>query len=188
MVPPNASAVYVADGYGLSQVHEFDITTGDYNGIVFGGRSEFDCDHGLSFDDRVNKMVVSDRSNHRLCWIENDGTIIKTLNVTSTVPLPCNAQTSSGTTLGGDYLIVPGLGIDHADPGPYLNGSVAIYDFRNTLVSTIEVAKYLGLGSLGHTHPHDAIFLANGDIAIAIWKGHEAGSVGGLEYWSLLHD
>eukprot|EP00040_Diaphanoeca_grandis_P039538 m.259362 g.259362 ORF g.259362 m.259362 type:complete len:354 (+) comp37937_c0_seq1:143-1204(+) len=188
LVPPGETAVFVADGYGLSKVHEFDITTGEYNGIVFGGRGTFDCDHGISFDDRIGKIVVSDRANHRLRWIEDNGTVIKTLNLTTQVPLPCNAQTSSGTSLGGDYLIVPGLGIDHADPGPWLNGSVAIYDATNTLVSNVEVAKYLGVGVLGHTHPHDAIFLENGDIAIAIWKGHEAGSVGGLEYWTLLHD
>ena len=35
-------------------------------------------------------------------------------------------------------------------------------------------------------HPHDAIFLNNGDIAVALWKGHEPGSFGGIEYWKLL--
>lgn len=70
------------------------------------------------------------------------------------------------------------------DPGPWLNGSVSIYDDRNQLVSTIEVARWLGVGVLGHTHPHDAIFLDNGDIAVAVWKGHEPGSLGGLEYWA----
>lgn len=187
LVPPGIKgAVFVADGYGLSKVHEFDINTGNYNGKVFGGRPEFDCDHGISFDDRVGKIVISDRANHRLRWIEDDGTVVKTLNLTASIPLPCNAQTSSGTTLGGDYLVVPGLGIDHADPGPWLNGSVGILDADNKLVSNIEVAKLLGLGALGHTHPHDAIFLNNGDIAVAIWKGHEAGSLGGVEYWTRL--
>ena len=31
-----------------------------------------------------------------------------------------------------------------------------------------------------------AATLANGDIAVAVWKGHEKGSVGGLEYWARL--
>eukprot|EP00051_Salpingoeca_urceolata_P028490 m.487151 g.487151 ORF g.487151 m.487151 type:complete len:364 (+) comp24823_c0_seq1:118-1209(+) len=189
VVPPGESAVFVADGYGLSKVHEFDIATGNYTGVVFGGKSSplhFDCDHGISYDDRVGQLVVSDRSNHRLCWIDDKGTLIKTLNLTDEVPLPCNAQTSSGTSLGGDYLIVPGLGLDKADPGPWLNGSVGIYDVDNKMVSNIEVARFLGIGVLGHTHPHDAIFLKNGDIAVAVWKGHEAGSVGGLEYWTHL--
>jgi hypothetical protein len=119
-------------------------------------------------------------------WIENDGTLIKTLNLTTSEPLPCNAQTSAGTALGGEYLVVPGLGLDYVDPGPWLNGSVSIYDANNSLVSNIEVARYLGIGVLGHTHPHDAIFLNNGDLAVAVWKGHEKGSLGGLEYWALL--
>eukprot|EP00041_Stephanoeca_diplocostata_P032311 m.1032799 g.1032799 ORF g.1032799 m.1032799 type:complete len:362 (-) comp24127_c0_seq6:236-1321(-) len=192
LVPPGETAVFVADGYGLSKVHEFDTQTGNYTGVVFGGKGtgnapiQFNCDHGISFDDRIGKIVVSDRSNHRLRWIDDDGTLVKDLNLTLEVPLPCNAQTSSGTVLGGDYLIVPGLGLDFADPGPWLNGTVGIYDINNTLVSNIEVAKHLGVGVLGHTHPHDAIFLRNGDIAVAIWKGHEAGSVGGLEYWTRL--
>jgi hypothetical protein len=188
LVPPGEDAVFVADGYGLSKVHEFDVESGKFTGQVFGGRAEFDCDHGISYDDRVGKIVVSDRANHRLRWIEDDGTVVKTLNLTASIPLPCNAQTSTGTKLGGGFLIVPGLGIDHADPGPWLNGSVGILDESNTLVSNIEVAKLLGLGALGHTHPHDAIFLANGDIAVAIWKGHEKGSLGGLEYllWAII--
>ena len=85
-----------------------------------------------------------DRSNHRLVWIENDGTLIKTLDVASSEPLPCNAQTSSATSLGPGYLVVPGLGVDHADPGPYLNGSVTIFDRNNTLLSNIEVSACPG--------------------------------------------
>jgi hypothetical protein len=120
LIPPGTkNTLFVADGYGLSKVHEFDRQTGTYTGVVFGGKGDsatpgktatFNCNHGLSLDDRVGKMVISDRSNHRLVWIENDGTLIKTLNVTTSEPLPCNAQTSSGTSLGGDFLIVPGLG------------------------------------------------------------------------------
>lgn len=194
LIPPNKNdTVLVADGYGLSQLHEFDRATGKYTGVVFGGigkaatpgaMATFDCNHGLSLDTRIGKIVVSDRSNHRLVWIENNGTLIKTLNVIADEPLPCNAQTSAGTVLGDDYLVVPGLGLDKVDPGPWLNGSVSIYDRGNQLVSTIEVARHLGVGVLGHTHPHDAIFLDNGDIAVAVWKGHEPGSLGGLEYWS----
>jgi len=197
LVPPGTSSVFVADGYGLSKVHEFDMKTGTYTGVVFGGKGDssgtWNCNHGLSWDDRVGKIVVSDRSNHRLTWINNDGTFVKTLNLTSNTPLPCNAQTSAGTVFGNEYLVVPGLGLDKVDPGPWLAGNVAIFDGNNTLVSNIEVAKLLGVDptlpknqQLGHTHPHDAIFLPNGDIVVAVWKGHEAGSLGGLEYWTHL--
>ena len=105
VVPPMSSlssdsstekqVVYVADGYGLSKVHEFDTVTGNYTGIVFGGASSplaFDCDHGISYDDRVELMVVSDRSHHRLVWIDSKGSLVDTKNLTTEVPLPCNAQ------------------------------------------------------------------------------------------------
>ena len=201
LIPPGeANTVLVADGYGLSKVHSFDRTTGEYTGQAFGGKGDgstpgqaatFDCNHGLSLDDRPGapgKIVVSDRSNHRLVWIGGGGTLLATLNVSATVPLPCNAQTSAGTSLGGEYLVVPGLGVDYVDPGPWLNGSVSIYNGNNVLVSNIEVARHLGVGVLGHTHPHDAIFLGNGDLVVAVWKGHEKGSLGGLEYWTRLSE
>tara|TARA_B110000208_G_scaffold171564_1_gene213934 strand:+ start:112 stop:1515 length:1404 start_codon:yes stop_codon:yes gene_type:complete len=198
MIPPTEpNTVLVADGYGRSQIHAFDRVTGKYTGVVFGGRgnestpgkpAKFEINHGMSLDHRNGKIVVSDRSNHRLVWIEDDGMIIKVQNVVTSEPLPCNAQTSKGSTLGDDLLVVAGLGVDHADPGPYLNGSVSIFHSNQTLVSTIEVAQYLGVGVLGHTHPHDAIFLPNGDIVVAIWKGHEAGSLGGFEYWTHLKE
>eukprot|EP00937_MAST-01D_sp_MAST-1D-sp2_P001365 g1365.t1 len=195
LAPGAPDTLLVADGYGLSRVHAFDRATGRYTGVVFGGKGDaaapgepatFQCNHGLSLDDRVGEIVVSDRSNHRLVWIRNDGTLLRTQNVAASAPLPCNAQTSNGTALGAEYLLVPGLGLDYVDPGPWRNGSVAIFNGANKLVSNIEVAALLGVGVLGHTHPHDAIFLQNGDIAVAVWKGHEAGSVGGLEYWRRL--
>ena len=62
----------------------------------------------MSFDDRVGKIVVSDRSNHRFVWMEDDGSLLRTLDVTATEPLPCNAQTSTGTALGDSYLVTPG--------------------------------------------------------------------------------
>ena len=59
----------------------------------------------------------------------------------------------------------------------------------NTVVSVMEIAKLLGPGSAeaaalggdGHKHPHDAIFLANGDMAVATW------APGRLSYWRRLH-
>jgi hypothetical protein len=59
------------------------------------------------------------------------------------------------------------------------------------ILTTLEgkTISYLGPSGIrnpGHTHPHDAIFLDNGDVVVAIWKGHEAGSLGGIEYWTHL--
>ena len=38
----------------------------------------------------------------------------------------------------------------------------------------------------GLVNPWSMAFLPNGDIVVAVWKGHEAGSLGGLEYWTHL--
>ena len=65
---------------------------------------------------------------------------------------------------------------------------VFILDRENNLVSTIEVDRYLGVGILVHTHPHDVIVLSNDDLAVAIWKGQEQGSVWGFEFWSLIRE
>ena len=107
---------------------------------------------------------MSDRSNHRLTWIEDNGTLIKTLDVTSSEPLPCNAQTSSNTSLGGDFLVVPGLGVDHADPGPYLNGSVTVFDKSNALLSSIEVARQVH----PHTHTPHVAFVSRAACAASV--------------------
>ena len=126
---PETGVVYVADGYGSSKVHGFNATTGEYTGFVFGGKGsgddpiQFNCDHGISYDTRVNQILVSDRANHRLRWIDPSGKLIKT-ETYPTCTLPCNAQTSNGTSLGGDYLIVPGLGED-------VSGSALIMDADN---------------------------------------------------------
>lgn len=176
VLPPGLDQVYVADGYGSSKVHGFDTKTGNYTGLVFGGKGKqdkpilFNCDHGISFDTRVNQLVVSDRANGRLRWVDYQGNLLNT-TAHAEVPLPCNAQTSNGTVLGGDYLIVPGL-------GESVSGSAFIYDKSNDIISTLEINKYLG--ATGSKHPHDAIFLQNGDVAIVCW------APGTITYWTHL--
>jgi hypothetical protein len=53
-----------------------------------------------------------------------------------------------------------------------------ILDKENKTVSVIEVGKLLGAD--GHKHPHDAIFLANGDIVCCTWNP------GRISYWRRL--
>ena len=66
---------------------------------------------------------------------------------------------------------------------------VGIFDKNNKLVSEIEVARYLWQS--GHQHPHDAIFLPNGDVVIACWSGPSNGpeqgpAKGTIGYWKRL--
>ena len=60
-------------------------------------------------------------------------------------------------------------------------GNVGVFNRSNDLVSVLEVAKLLG--SRGYLNPHDAIFTSNGDIALAVWKGHDPASKGSISYW-----
>ena len=59
-----------------------------------------------------------------------------------------------------------------------LDGPVAVLDKSNELVSVIDVNGLLG--DKGMKHPHDAIFMPNGDIVVATWNP------GYVSYWKLL--
>jgi len=67
----------------------------------------------------------------------------------------------------GDYVLVPNL-----------DGPLVILDKENKVVSVIEVGKLLG--GQGFKHPHDAIWLENGDIVVCTWNP------GRLGYWRKL--
>ncbi len=77
------------------------------------------------------------------------------------ITAPCNAD------VRGDYLLVPDL-----------DGPLVILDRENRVVSVIQVGQLLG--SSGFRHPHDAIWLPNGDIAVCTWNP------GRLGYWRRL--
>ena len=61
---------------------------------------------------------------------------------------------------------------------PDLAGPVAVLDAHNTVVSVVNVSVLLA--SEQHKHPHDAIFLPNGDMVVATWNP------GRLSYWKKL--
>ena len=69
-----------------------------------------------------------------------------------------------------DYAVVASLG----QLDGMAEGSVGVVDQRTgKIVSVLEVAALLGQTAgvtTGHKHPHDAIFLANGDIAVCTWN------------------
>jgi hypothetical protein len=61
---------------------------------------------------------------------------------------------------------------------PDLAGPVAVMDNTNTVVSIVNVSVLLAAEQ--HKHPHDAIFLPNGDMVVATW------APGRISYWKLL--
>ena len=61
---------------------------------------------------------------------------------------------------------------------PDLAGPVAVLDASNTVISVVNVSGLLAADH--HDHPHDAIFLPNGDMVVATWNP------GRLSYWKKL--
>jgi len=184
MVPEGSPTLYVADGYGTSWIHKFDKMTGKYL-ESFGGRGnttsdpiKFSTPHSISADPRFpGQMVVTDRSNERLVSVSPDGKFISSHDVkfggrpaTGSQSLPCSSHFMNDKH-GEPVALIPSLGDSHA-AAPYNfsnSGSVGIYDKHNKLVSAIEVSRYLWKS--GHQHPHDAIFLPNGDVVVCCYGG-----------------
>lgn len=168
---PPGNFVYMADGYGSNYIHQYTLD-GEYTGRSFGGPGTapglFQTCHAINYDPRVDKLVVSDRENHRHQFFDFDadkGDVFQ-YNSSFTVPelqRPCTIRFD----YGNGFAIVPAL-----------EGPVGILDKDNKVVSVIDVAGLLG--SLGHVHPHDATFLPNGDIVVCTWNP------GRVSYWRRL--
>ena len=61
---------------------------------------------------------------------------------------------------------------------PDLSGPVAVMDKNNEVISIVNVSVLLAADQ--HKHPHDAIFLPNGDMVVATW------APGRISYWKKL--
>ncbi len=222
--PTDATVVgdilFVSDGYGTSWIHLFDKHNGTYLSS-FGGHGKtstdpvkFSTPHSLSADPRFpGQLLVTDRSNKRLVFVDHEGHFKSELDVSSggmpapgSNALPCSSQFLHDKK-AGMVAVVSSLGCDHdgATCGkvpPSLNftnsGSVAIFDKNNKVVSEVEVARYLS--EEGHQHPHGAAFLPNGDLVVVCYGGgcggrpsaacqasqypHKPGtSAGTISYW-----
>ncbi|MCF2949507.1 hypothetical protein L0668_15410 [Paraglaciecola aquimarina] len=160
---PNSKQVYIADGYGSSTITERDKITGEYAKKLWDGTQSgkhFKTPHGVTYDARNNQVLVADRENSRIVAFDTQGNFIKVIEGEG-ISRVCNTDTWQ------DQLLVPNL-----------NGSVAYLDKHNKLIDVIEINQVLG--EKGHKHPHDAIFMSNGDIVIGTWNP------GKLSYWKKL--
>jgi len=161
---PGGDRVIIADGYGSSMIHTLKKSDGVYAGKSWGGlgsaHGELNCPHGITFDPRRKLLLTADRGNKRLEYYNLNGSYHSTVEAKE-ITAPCNAD------IWGDYVLVPDL-----------DGPLIILDKENRAISVIEVGKLLG--AQGFKHPHDAIFLANGDIAVCTWNP------GRLGYWKRL--
>jgi hypothetical protein len=164
VAPPGSDRVLIADGYGSSMIHALKAIDGVYAGKSWGGlgsaHGELNCPHGITFDPRRKLLLTADRGNKRLEYFTPSGFYHSTIEAKE-ITAPCNAD------IRGDHVLVPDL-----------DGPCIILDKDNQVVSVIEVGKLLG--DYGFRHPHDAIWLANGDIAVCTWNP------GRLGYWKRL--
>lgn len=151
---PQGGQVMIADGYGSSMIHVLKAADGVYAGKSWGGagedHGELNCPHGITYDPRRKLLLTADRGNKRLEYFTLRGCYHSTVTAPE-ITAPCNAD------IRGDHVLVPDL-----------NGPVIILDKENQVVSVLEVGKLLGYR--GFKHPHDAIWLPNGDIVVCTWN------------------
>lgn len=124
----------------------------------------------MGYDEKNGLLVFTDRANARLVYSDPTGQFVKETPLgNGGLSLPCNVDVK------GDFAITASLG----DGNGMSNGEVGIVDQRtNQVVSVLEIAKLLSSGpGKGHAHPHDAIFLPNGDVVVGTWNP------GKLSYW-----
>lgn len=198
--PPDSKFMYLCDGYGSDRVFAFDSATGEFQNKTWGGRSplglhpgvagaraaphgKFMENHGCTYDPRPttepHTIVVSDRRNMRFEFFHYNPDAPDTFDYYKTVDmspslgdgtLPCNMRMTHGSKF------------DPSKQGrsivPDLNGPVAVLDSNHAVISVVNVSVLLAAEQ--HLHPHDAIFLANGDMVVATW------APGRISYWKLL--
>ncbi len=164
---------FLADGYGSSHVLRYG-PDGRFLGEIGrpgtgpGGADspagEFRTPHSLWVDERgdVPVLAVADRSDHRLLLFSLDG---RPGRAVKGLRLPCHCHTQ------GEWMVVPDL-----------DSQVCVLDREYHLVARLGDGRAHN-GKFGSRraqardqftpgefiHPHDAIFLPNGDILVAEW-------------------
>jgi hypothetical protein len=153
---------YIADGYGSYWIHQYDI---DANWIrTFGGPGsapgKVSNPHGLWVDGRGSEplLAVADRGNSRIQYFSLDGKHVKF--VSQGMRQPCNFS------IRGSEMLVPDL-----------RSVVTLLDKDNRVITQLGDGDPSRLRNAARNqfvpgkfiHPHDAIFLDNGDILVAEW-------------------
>lgn len=153
---------FVADGYGSSYIHKYDIG-GNYK-KTFGGpgsdAGQVQQPHGIWLDNRGKNpmLAVADRANRRIQFFDLDGQSIGF--ATEGMRLPCHFS------IRGHEMLVPDLEsivtiLDENNRAIVQLGDGAPTNLRDHPRGDFVPGKFI--------HPHDAIFLRNGDILVAEW-------------------
>ena len=149
---------YVTDGYGADWIHQFDA---DGNFLrTFGGRDLLSNAHGIFVDERGQDalLAVADRGNGRIRYFSLDGRALH--EVRNGLRQPCHFDSR------GDLLLVPDLCsvlhlLDRENRTIARLGDGHPSSLRDAPRSAFIPGRFI--------HPHDAIFLRNGDILVAEW-------------------
>ena len=167
---PTNGDFYVADGYGLSYVHIYNIL-GEYKS-TFGGKGsepgKMQCCHGIYTDVRSGspKLAVADRENNRIQYFTMDGkhdSFVQGKIDDGIIRRPCHFDVR-----GTDMLI------------PDLRGRVTILDKDNKAVAELfdnsDPKKRANHGVPREQRtdgefvcPHGAIWDSKGDIYVVEW-------------------
>jgi DNA-binding beta-propeller fold protein YncE len=153
---------YVTDGYGSDYIHRFNIKGNHLQ--VFGGKGTEPGKvlnaHGLWVDTRGKEpmLAVADRANHRIQYFTLDGKHVKFVN--EGMRQPCHFDIRDG------MMLIPDL-----------SSVITLMDENNRVAAQLGDGHPNQLRSKSRTefipgkfiHPHDAMFLRNGDILIAEW-------------------
>ncbi|MBX3119009.1 MAG: twin-arginine translocation signal domain-containing protein [Fimbriimonadaceae bacterium] len=153
---------YVADGYGSNWIHHYDRSANYLKS--FGGRGNAPGrvaqPHGLWLDNRGREplLAVADRGNRRIQYFSLDGEHHSFS--TAGMRLPCHFSIRDGVMLVPDLESVITLLDPQNKPIVHL-GDGAPSGLRDKPRAEFIPGKFI--------HPHDAMFLRNGDILVAEW-------------------
>lgn len=153
---------YVADGYGSNWIHHYDIQANYLK--TFGGFGDapgkVKQPHGLWLDNRGRDplLAVADRANRRIQYFDLDGNHHSFSK--EGMRLPCHFSIRDGVMLVPDLESVVTL-LDHRNKPIVHLGDGAPSGLRDKPRSDFIPGKFI--------HPHDAMFLRNGDILVAEW-------------------
>lgn len=156
--------IFVVDGYGTSRIHEFD-QKGQYVQSL-GGKDapyNFNTAHKIAIDRRTEpeRLLVTDRENNRLVWLDFDGNILATKN---------GLRRPSDVAISGKLLAVAEL-----------SGRVAVLDETAKLIAelgTNDNAKQISTPKVAPedwrknivTSPHGVTFDRDENIIVTEWN------------------
>jgi len=153
---------YVGDGYGSSWIHQYDKNANWVR--TFGGKGsaegKVNTPHGLWLDSRGHEplLAVADRSNRRIQYFSLDGKHVSF--VTTGIRQPCHFHFRRDVMLMPDLQSVVTL-LDKDNKVITMLGDGDPSNLRDAPREKFINGKFI--------HPHDAIFLHNGDILVSEW-------------------